>query len=266
MVTKKSAKTVKTSPGAEKVDLAGNETKLRDIVIDAVEYVSCDDVMKMAPVYAKGYRNTRELVKKKGIACDTFVYARECNGKWALSDNKSIRHDKVLLKKSYLVNIPECVAKNDANVVVVDDKGIKKAPPIIELDDAEKFRDDAGNVMDIETRGKRECDGIFFKVKNVSEGFALDDNLHRALTLDHGGYIESVDYTYFICEKKGRRSEKNKERAISYISRYAPSPLRHQVRQNKKIHQMGYRNIVYHSNGHHKTKKNIGVKHNGSAS
>ncbi len=75
MVTKKSAKTVKTSPGAEKVDLAGNETKLRDIVIDAVEYVSCDDVMKMAPVYAKGYRNTRELVKKRALHV-TRLYMR----------------------------------------------------------------------------------------------------------------------------------------------------------------------------------------------
>ena len=56
---------------------------------------------------------------------------------------------------------------------IIDDKNVEKAPPIIVLNDSEKFCDDCGNIVEIETRGIREHDKIYFKVKDVSEQFEI---------------------------------------------------------------------------------------------
>ena len=50
-----------------------------------------------------------------------------------------------------------------------------KAPPILELTNEEKFIDTNGQILDIEIRGTRNIDNIFFKVKDVGALFKLGD-------------------------------------------------------------------------------------------
>ena len=38
----------------------------------------------------------------------------------------------------------------------------------------QKFKDENGNIIEIETRGERSVDKIYFRVKDVMEGFCLD--------------------------------------------------------------------------------------------
>ena len=180
--------------------------KLLTIKIKKCKYVSCDDIMKNAPVYSKGSRNTRTLIKKKDIEDDMFIYARlNDKGKWKKSDGKSIKFDKIFLKYDFLKTIPEI--SGDDNVV--DDKGIKKAPPIIHLNDNEKFQDDEGNILEIETRGERKCDKIYFKVKDVAKGFDIE-RLKNSIIIKTSRYTQ-YDYTYFIC-KKNNNVGKNKNK------------------------------------------------------
>ncbi len=47
------------------------------------------------------------------------------------------------------------------------------AKPVLELTDDEKFKDEHNNIIEIETRGERLHDQIYFKVKDVSIGFDI---------------------------------------------------------------------------------------------
>jgi hypothetical protein len=80
---------------------------------------------------------------------------------------------------------------------VLEEEGVKQeaenAPPILYLDDAEKFHDADGNVIEIETRGERHEDKIYFKVKDVSVGFGMP-NLNDTLIDKDRGYTRGTDY------------------------------------------------------------------------
>ncbi|KAJ3173992.1 hypothetical protein HDU87_007206 [Geranomyces variabilis] len=48
------------------------------------------------------------------------------------------------------------------------DADLDDAPPLVILDDAQKFRDAAGNIVEIEMRGERTVDGVFFYARDVA--------------------------------------------------------------------------------------------------
>ena len=74
---------------------------------------------------------------------------------------------------------------------------VENAPPILYLDDGEKFHDADGNVIEIETRGERHEDKIYFKVKDVSVGFGMP-NLDKALMHKEKGYTRGTDYKHIF--------------------------------------------------------------------
>lgn len=180
---------------------------LKTINYKKEKYILCDDVMKQAPIYSKGARNTRSLIKNKNINEDMYLFFKQKeDGKWTIADGKSIKYDKVFLKKDILNSIPELSGADNAEIT--DDKGISKAPPIIELVDDEKFKDDEGNIVEIETRGTRNYDGVFFKVKDIEKGFELY-NLQS--TIRHKGdtnYELLKDYQFFIYEQENGKIKK----------------------------------------------------------
>jgi len=78
---------------------------------------------------------------------------------------------------------------------------VENAPPILHLDDSEKFHDADGSVIEIETRGERHEDKIYFKMKDVSVGFGMP-NLNDTLTNKERGYTRNIDFkTMFIRSK-----------------------------------------------------------------
>jgi hypothetical protein len=78
---------------------------------------------------------------------------------------------------------------------------VENAPPVLYLDDAEKFHDADGNVIEIETRGERHEDKIYFKMKDVSVGFGMP-RLNDTLTNKERGYTRNIDFkTMFIRSK-----------------------------------------------------------------
>jgi hypothetical protein len=71
---------------------------------------------------------------------------------------------------------------------------IENAPPLLHLDDSEKFHDADGNIIEIETRGERHEDKIYFNVKDASVGFGMP-NLSGTLTdKNKEGYRRDIDY------------------------------------------------------------------------
>ena len=130
-----------------------------------------------------------------------FIYARQIDGEWVHNEGKSVKYDKVLIRNIHLKKIDEYVKEINNDENIVDDKNIEKAPPIIELNDNEKFCDDNGYLLEIETRGIRKHDEIYFKVKDVSEQFETK-NLCKNIVNNVTKYIKNRDYKYFICEKE----------------------------------------------------------------
>jgi hypothetical protein len=183
------------------------------IVYSDIEYIQGDYVLQNAPIYSKGCRGTRDLIKKKNIT--EYIFMRLTNDKWVLSNGSSQKLDKVFVLKSLLDTIPEL----NKSEKIVDDNGIEKAPDIIYLEEHEKFYDNEGNTIDIETRGERNVECIYFKVKDIMEGFKL--NRLNEYIVDKrriiDGYIENKHYKYFICNKHGAAvSTTNKELFLTY--------------------------------------------------
>jgi hypothetical protein len=168
------------------------------ITINDKQYIMGDNLFNNAPIYTKGCRSSRDIISKKQIEAKNYIYARNKDNKWIVSDGKSFKFDKIFFTKSFVDKIPELKTET---TYIVDNNGINKAPPIIVLNDNEKFMDNDGNIIEIETRGERSVDKIFFKVKDIADGFEMH-NLQNDLIKTHTAYENEKDYKYFICEKK----------------------------------------------------------------
>lgn len=93
--------------------------------------------------------------------------------------------------------------------VVEDGDGnqeVENAPPLLHLDDGEKFHDVDGNVIEIETRGERHEDKIYFNVKDVSVGFGMP-KLNIILTNNDSGYKRYHDYKVMFIREGLTNSE-----------------------------------------------------------
>lgn len=183
-------------------------------IINKEEFVDSDYLFQKAPIYCKLYRTARELVRKKKIT--DFVFAKLVDKKWVISDGKSYKFDKVFFKKLFVKSIPEI----NQEKVITDDNNIELAPDIIHLENNEKFKDDQDKIVEIETRGDRKVDSIYFKVKDVMSGFAMTSLDNTIIDKKRHGYIEGVHYKYFNCLKKvndGKKFDKiKKELYLTY--------------------------------------------------
>ncbi len=189
---------------------------METITYEKNKYVSIDDILKNAPIFCKGIRTGRDFLKKKEIKNKYFVYARLKGNEWEINEGKSVKYDRVFVKKSCLDKMND-LQKEIKGESVTDSEGIEKAPDIIELNDNEKFKDENGNVLEIETRGEREHDKIFFKVKDVAKGFDMN-NLQIVLLAKNTLYKEEKDYNFFTCEnqKKVLKKTSKKELFLTY--------------------------------------------------
>jgi len=163
------------------------------VKLNDIEYINCDDFFKKAPIYCKDSRNGRELIKNKKIK--DFIYVRLKENKWIITDGKSYKYDKILFKKSFIDTIKEIT-----DPIITEDK-YESAPDIINLDNNEKFKDDEGNILEIETRGERTVNSIYFKVKDVMIGFGMDNLITTIITINTK-YKENEHYKYFNCKKE----------------------------------------------------------------
>lgn len=82
-------------------------------------------------------------------------------------------------------------------LTTLTEREYEPAPPRVNLDETEKFRDADGNVLEIETRGRdRREDAVFFRCSDVSRAFDMP-SLNKTITRDDRGYEEHIDYKYF---------------------------------------------------------------------
>ena len=168
------------------------------VTINNINYVHGDFILKNAPIYSHRCRSSRELIKTKNIEETKYIFAKLINDTWIPSSGSSIKFDKIMIKEDIIKDIPEL---NNLNQIVNDKEGIEQAPNILYLNDNEKFKDDEDNILDIETRGEKEPNKIFFKVKDVANRFNME-LLQNIIIKENTLYKNNIDYKYFFCEKK----------------------------------------------------------------
>ncbi|KAJ3166221.1 hypothetical protein HDU88_003444 [Geranomyces variabilis] len=79
-----------------------------------------------------------------------------------------------------------------------NDEDLEDAPPLIVLSDNEKFRDAEGRILDVEMRGARSADGLFFYARDVA--VKMLQQLPTRLTDKFGGCRQAgkgEDHQYF---------------------------------------------------------------------
>ena len=98
------------------------------------------------------------------------------------------------IEEEDVVNIEEEDVVNSDDEIV--DEIIEEATEIFELNEEDKFKDVNGNVLEIETRGERQVDKIYFNMTDVSVAFGMP-NLRTSLLHKDKGYERNVDYKLF---------------------------------------------------------------------
>ncbi len=175
-------------------------------IINKINYYSFDEINDTHPKLFSGCKTKKSFLDKHNISTNNFIHARLLNNKFSVTDGKSRKFDKLFIRSSWfdknLLNSDDD-SDNDSDDELVDepitkskDESISIAPEIIELKDSEKFKDNDGNILDIEVRGTREVNKCYFKVKDIMIGFGLK-SLNNTITNNNNGYYYGVHYINF---------------------------------------------------------------------
>ena len=173
-------------------------------------YYLADELKKINPLYFAGTSKTiRKIIERKNIPNTEYTYATTFKKQWKICDT-SCKKGKLLLNKNWCdinIQLNQNTIDNKKDIDVKDDieedesvsilqEQILEAPSILTLEEHEKFRDSDGKIIEIETRGEKNEDKIYFKVKDVSLGFNLP-NLNSVLLHTDKGFERNTDYVTF---------------------------------------------------------------------
>lgn len=142
------------------------------IKINDVEYYSSKKLKENDPLFFRGVRSLKNIISKKNIPDDQFIYVTHSISK---NEYKPCNKEEKRPPKAFpLITVEWC----HANVPSFEQNELKEellmAPPILELTDDEKFKDDAGNIYEIETRGEdRKINNVYFLCRDVSKAFGI---------------------------------------------------------------------------------------------
>jgi hypothetical protein len=174
------------------------------------EYYLATDIYDFDSAYFHGTnKNVRNIVEKRKISVEDYIYAYIKDKKWIVS-NKRYCRSKLLLKKEWCIdNIPK-FAKHSTAVSEVE-----KLPPLLQLDDDEKFSD--GEYMyNIKIRGNRKMDECYFSVLDVGSIFKLA-RLKEYVVDKRRGYEVNTHYKYFTYDKNDGVVNNKKSRKVKTL-------------------------------------------------
>ena len=166
--------------------------------------------------FLKNKQSKTKIIRVRRIVNTTSVVDTRADAKIDTTvEVKPIENDIVDTKVDNDIDIDDTKVDNDTddtNDIVdtkvdndIDDTNeaviIEPAPPVLHLDDNEKFHDINGNTLEIMTCGERHEDRIYFDMTDVSKAFELP-NLRITLYNKNASYIKGTDYKVFITPKR----------------------------------------------------------------
>lgn len=185
---------------------------MESLIFENKKYYFSDYIYKLEPYNFPNCSNSsRKIVKVKNVADKDYLFLKfdKKGNKWVISNSKYPRA-KLLLSENWCHNnvIKFKNVKNEQDIELEN----SIAPEILELHDSEKFKDDKGNILNIEVRGERNVNECYFKCKDVEKVFNVD-NLCNNIQLNNN-YIKNNDYKLF------RVSKNNKTKKCQEFKKY----------------------------------------------
>ena len=193
-------------------------------------YYNSKELNDYDPVFYYGCKTKpRNIISKKNIPESDYLYANLKSKEWNIS-SADCKKAQLLISQSWVdkhcfkmcdrveskviiqpkENIIKEIVENNSEVVennseVVENnsenvENIEEAPKILILKDSEKFCDNHGNILEIETRGEKNRNKVFFKLKDVSKCFEMN-YLDSTILQKDKGYHHTTDYKTFFIRK-----------------------------------------------------------------
>lgn len=175
------------------------------------------DLIRYDQAYFYGcLKRPRDILTKKKVTIDDYFYAKITKKGWEES-NPSYSRAKILLKsewvKSNVTKFLDNSSQTSSNISVL------REAPILQLEEHEKFRGTENNTYEVEVRGVREEDKIYFRGKDLERVFQME-NLVRDLTHDENAFEKVIDYEVFLLtynsQNGGERTVTRKRTYFTY--------------------------------------------------
>jgi hypothetical protein len=156
-------------------------------------------IKEKVPTYFVGCSATiLKVIEKKNIPVDQYFFAsysvktgyKECSAEY--------KSRRLLINAEWVeANVPGFGMATPAPSATPPPKVYPPAPPILELKDHEKFTDDTGKIYEIEVRGERHVDKIWFKARDVEQMLKLDNITPTLMdaksTYEQGSHFATFD-------------------------------------------------------------------------
>ena len=189
---------------------------LGDLTIDAINklqtyelnndnYIPVKDLLSIKS-YSKGCNNAvGTLINRKAFDLKSVVFG-------AITNDQLVEHAKYSRKFSkYFVLVSEVM--KEFNDTTNETYKIKQAPAIIDDNGFSFFKDANGVEYNVEMRGERTKDGIYFKGKDLQSLFEMP-NLCRSIVDKGHSFIQEIDYQWYATHNSVAAN--NKELFITY--------------------------------------------------
>jgi prophage antirepressor-like protein len=221
-------------------------------VLNNIKVYEAINVYNYDPSFFLGCSRIRLIINKKKLNDEDYIFGYIKNGNW-IKSKKTYSKAKLLLNATWVENnVPKLkitVQTNNNNITrktfkikikkknktqvynkkedennntcinydntEVDNNlyNILPAPDILELKDDQKFKDQFGNIMDIEVRGKRNRNDCYFCVKDISNSFKIN-RLQNTIIRTDSEYKENIHYKYFTLIKRGNPAFLNSKKQV----------------------------------------------------
>ena len=170
-------------------------------------YYNSKELYDYNPEFYEGCNNENDenIISIKNIPESEYIFAHLLkSGDWEIASSQ-YRNAILLLSKKWVDKNFFKIDTLETNSEELEDveesdydntEEIEEVPAILDFEDSERFKDCDGNIFEIETRGERNKNKIYFKVKDVMKVFDIS-NLNQII-VNSGQYKLDTHYKIFV--------------------------------------------------------------------
>jgi hypothetical protein len=200
------------------------------ITIEGKDYYAAEALRDCDPAFFYGCsRGIRLIIARKNIPSADHAFACAAGNSWKVSTAAN-RKARLFISTEYArVNVPKLQVVQSVQSVqaatvthVIEQPAAsipqeyEEAPSVLALEDPEKFHD-GEHALDIETRGERHPEKIYFRVKDVSREFDMK-LLKKCLTNEDGKYVRGSHYKTFSVVTSSTNSGRRHVKPTLYLT------------------------------------------------
>ena len=193
------------------------------ICINKKKYLIAKDVIENdSNAFINCKKRPRDTIAKfKLNIMRDYAYGKKVKDEWTLIKDQTKPANKSTLLFRYkwvTANVPAYMSKSA--IKAKEDNGEKlykyeTAPNVLELEENEKFKNNEGNVYDIEVRGDRFVSNCYFKASDIGEAFGIK-NINATIYEKNSKYITTQYETFIVPKTQNLGSVDNRILFLTY--------------------------------------------------